>query len=252
MKMFKAKYLRVVKSENDEKEDQIFLYGFIGQDKWWDDDPTEPLTDLEVVRVIQECDAKGRPFHIRINSPGGYIMHGEPMITAISLCKSLVHTWVDGIAASMAFDIWASGHVRHMPENGKLMVHTSSGWTFGNSAQHRASAAMLDTFDEASIARFSRITGMNESDVIEKYYNHQDHWFSARQALEIGLIKEIESYEARHAMVDEPERLSYMQLLRMTAQYDFKDQHSQPLNEELYDWRHAHMQRLHILNQKYN
>lgn len=247
-----APYLRVVSSEGPDGEDEIFIYGYIGQEKWWDDDPTEPLTDLAVVKAIREADAKGRPFHIRINSPGGSVMHGEAIVSAIASARNTVHTHVDGIAASMAWDIWLRGHVRHFPDNGKAMIHTSSSATWGNAQDFRDSAEMLDKFDEASIAYMARVTGMPEDEIKTRFYDYKDHWLTARDLLDLGIITEIENAntDTRH-IIQHPERLTYRQLLQQVRAIDIIPTEA-PIEEptDQKNWRHDYMQRLHILHEK--
>lgn len=252
----KAPYFRVVTSDTT-GEDEIFLYGFIGNQKLWDDDPTEELTDLAVVQAIRAADAKNKPFHIRINSPGGYILHGEAIVSAINGARNTIHTHADGIVASMAWDIWLCGHVRHFPENAKGMVHCSGTYGWGNAQDMREAAEMLDKFDEASIIRMARITGMSEDEVKNRFYDYKDHWLTARELVELGIIEAIETGPARH-VIAAPERLTYRQLLQQAYNIEGAEPTppaDQPTDqpteiEPQRDWREEHMQRLSIIHQK--
>ena len=106
------KYMRVIKSMDDDME-ELLLYGFIGGYGYEDEDEDD-MRAAAVVKAIKELDRKGKEFNIRINSPGGSVFHGDPIVTAIRNCKNKVHTFIDGMAASMAADIWMAGDMRHL------------------------------------------------------------------------------------------------------------------------------------------
>lgn len=245
----KDQYFRVVTGEGPDGGDEIFIYGFIGQEKWWEDDLTEPLTDLAVVQAIRAADAKNKPIHVRINSPGGRVLHGEAIVSAIASARNTVHTYVDGIAASMAWDIWMRGHVRHFPDNAKGMVHTSSTIGIGNAENMRATADMLDKFDEASIAHMAKETGLSEEEIKSRFYDYKDHWLSARDVLELGLIEKIETGgETRH-VIHNPERLTYRELLQQVRAIETQTiQEQQASPEPVEDWRRQYLERLDYLN----
>jgi ATP-dependent Clp endopeptidase proteolytic subunit ClpP len=202
------KYMRVIKSMDDDM-DELLLYGFIGQYGYDEEDDMEAAT---VVKAIKELDRKGKDFNIRINSPGGSVFHGDPIVTAIRNCKNKVHTFIDGMAASMAADIWMAGDVRHMASNSKLMIHRTSTFAFGNAQQLREAADALDKFDEAAIKTFVELSGMDEDTVRSEFYDYKDHWLTAGDALTYGLISQIDTYEKGNS-----EDKTYRQLLMEAA-----------------------------------
>ncbi len=206
-------YFKVVTGDQDGTA-EMFLYGYIGQDFWWDEDMNEEsITDLAVVRSIRELEKNNSRINIRINSPGGSVMHGDPIISAIRASKAEVHTYVDGIAASMAFDIWLAGSVRHVSLNSKLMCHATSTIEFGTAKQMRQAADRLDKFDESAIEVFHAATGMDKEEIKTQFYDYEDHWMTANNALSLGLVQSIESYTTNTGVSD-PEKLSYRELLK--------------------------------------
>jgi ATP-dependent Clp endopeptidase proteolytic subunit ClpP len=208
----KDKYFRVVTGERD-GEAEVFLYGFIGQDFWWDEDmKKESITDISFIQSFRELEKEYKRINIRINSPGGSVMHGDPIIAAIRNSKAEVHTFVDGTAASMAADIWMAGHQRHMGVNSKLMIHSTWSVAIGNAKDMRASADQLDKFDESAIATFSKATGWSEDDTKDRFYNHEDHWLTAKDVAELGLIERVEDYQTDNQ--DEKEKKSHIEALK--------------------------------------
>ena len=238
---------------------ELYLYGYIGQkaDPFYGEDPEEDITDKAVVKAIRELEKQTGRINIRINSPGGSVMHGDPIITAIRNSKAEIHTYVDGIAASMAFDIWAAAKNRHASINSKLMIHATGGFAFGTAKDMRAAADMLDKFDQSAISTFADATGMSEDEIRSKFYDdYADHWMTAKDALEMGLIDEIEDYETA-LPVQNPEKYSYRQLLEHATKFytdgqqtkETKKAEGQKIEEE--SWREDYLRRLtHLMNLK--
>jgi ATP-dependent Clp endopeptidase proteolytic subunit ClpP len=233
-------YFRVIKSEGMDDLDELLLYGFIGQASY-DDDDEDDITAASVVKAIRECDKKRRPFRIRINSPGGSVFHGDAIVTAIRECRSEVHTYIDGMAASMAADIWMAGDKRHMASNSKLMIHRTSTFAFGNAQDLREAADALDKFDEAAINTFVELTSMGKDEAIERFYNYKDNWLTAADALMYGLIESIDTYEAK--MPDESR--TYRQLLTEAMRGTTSTEPTQtPEPEQQENWRQAYIDKL--------
>lgn len=61
--------------------------------------------------------------NIRINSPGGSILQGLSIVSAILTAKAQVVTYIDGVAASMAGIVAVAGHRVIMNDFAKLMIH---------------------------------------------------------------------------------------------------------------------------------
>jgi ATP-dependent protease ClpP protease subunit len=198
-----GEFFRVLTDE-DSNSAEIYLYGVIGQDFWWDEElDKESLTDLKVVREFKRLEKKFPRINVRINSVGGDVMHGDAIISAIRNSPAEIHTYVDGVAASMGADIWVNGQVRHMGINSKLMIHST--WTIavGNARDLRKAADVLDKYDEAAKQTFAAATGMSVDEVNERFYDPDDHWLTANDAKELGLIDEIDNVTAEQEVETE-------------------------------------------------
>ena len=77
---------------------ELKIYGVIGD--WWDGN-----TATDFVRAFQQMEREYDEIHIHINSPGGSVHEGLAIANAIKSSKKTVHTFVDGIAYSMAASI---------------------------------------------------------------------------------------------------------------------------------------------------
>jgi ATP-dependent Clp protease protease subunit len=211
MKVKKDKYFKVVTSEQGDSAD-ILLYGVIGQDFWWDENlEEESITDLAFYREFKRLEAKYDRINIRINSPGGSVLHGDAIVSLITQSPKEIHTYNDGLAASMAADIWVAGKTRHMSINAKLMIHCVSTIAIGNAQDMRDEADRLDKFDQSSIAFFAKATGMSEEEVKNQFYDYRDHWMTAQDVLDIGLIDRVEEYEVEMPVASDSK--SYQELV---------------------------------------
>jgi ATP-dependent protease ClpP protease subunit len=223
-KIFKNKkpapgdYLRVITSEENNKA-EMFLYGYIGQDFWWADDETreETLTDLAFVKEFRKLEAKYDEIHIRINSPGGSVFHGDAIISAIQNSEAAIHTYNDGMAASMGFDIWVAGNVRHMAENAKAMCHCTMSFAMGNTNDMLDAAEMLEKFDEAAISILAKETGLPAEEIKTRFYDGKDHWMIAKDLQELGLIDKPEG-EAEDVEPD-AEKMKPVELIQKFHQH---------------------------------
>lgn len=205
-------YFRVVTDTSNNKA-EMFLYGYIGQDFWWDEDLNEEsITDLAFLKEFRKLEKDYDEIHIRINSPGGSVFHGDAIISAITASDATIHTYNDGMAASMGFDIWVAGDVRHMSENAKNMIHATISMGVGNAKQLRETADMLDKFDEAAIGILAKRTGLTDEEIQTRFYDGADHWLTAKDTAELGLIEKAEDYETEETPED-AEKLTHSELI---------------------------------------
>jgi ATP-dependent protease ClpP protease subunit len=201
-----------------QKEDvaEIYIYGYIGQQSnpYCEEDDTEELTDMAILNALNELEHYAR-INIHINSPGGSIYHGDAIISAIARCSSEVHVYNDGMCASMAAQIWMSCTNRHMGKNAKLMVHSSITSVYGNSHTLRTEANNLDVFDASFIANMAEACGISEEEVKSQYFDGEDHWLSAKDCVNLGLIQQAEDYAVQ--IPDNVDRMNYGDVVRFYA-----------------------------------
>lgn len=116
-----------------------------------------------------------------INSPGGSVMDGYNIYSAILKSKTKVDTYCIGMAASIAGVIFQAGRDRIMSDYGFLMYHNPSGSTDG-----KVISMMKD-----SIATMTARSGKDESDILKMM--NKETFINASEALEYGLCDKIEA-----------------------------------------------------------
>lgn len=169
----------------------IFIYGIIGS-SWWD----SGTTASGFVQDFRALEAKYDRINIHINSPGGDIHEGLPIVNAIRASKKDVHTYVDGIAYSMAAIIAISAKTVHIASNGMLMMHNASTVIWGNAQELRTEADVLDKYDDSLLQTIADRTGESPKDIKEKWFNYKDNYLTASEAKDAKLVDVIENYQA--------------------------------------------------------
>lgn len=206
-------YFRVEAAANSE-EANLYIYGFIGQDYDWSESMKErSLTDFAVVKKIGELEASYKRINVRINSPGGSVYDGAAILTALLNSPAEIHTYIDGLAASMASYLWLAGTTRHMAAHSKLMLHACSSFCYGTALDMMEEAEMLEKHDSQFVAVIAELTGMPEEDVRNNYFDYRDHWITAQEANELGFIEEIESYKGQEPK-EGVENMTHAQLIQ--------------------------------------
>lgn len=193
---------------------EILLYGYIGQKDYWGDNTEEDITDVAFAKTLRELEKNNSRINVRINSPGGSMYHGNAIITAIQNSKSEIHTYNDGLAASMGADIWLCAKNRHMAENSLLMLHGPAGICMGTAKQMRNEADVLDKFEDTIVNMMIEATDMTEEEIRNDFYDGDDHWLNVQDCKKYGFITEKEeTYQAESNLPTDIQKMSYADIV---------------------------------------
>lgn len=165
---------------------RLFITGKINADSAMDFFKQVMLLNLE--------DDKA-PIFVFINSEGGEIVNGLQIYDTIVGSKAPIRTFCSGCAYSMGAVLFACGKERYMLPHSKLMLHEPllGGRIGGNASSIKSiSESLLET--KAMINRLLAFhTGKTETEIDE--LTSYDHYFSAQEAVEIGLADGIRSFK---------------------------------------------------------
>ena len=200
--------LSVVRNEADSTA-KILLYGVIGD--YWSD---EPLMATQFVRLLTSLEAKYDTINVHIHSPGGSVWEGLAICNAILSSKRTINTYNDGIAMSMGACILACGKNRFAAKGSITMIHNASTFSWGTSETLRQDATMLDTTDDVLAEYFADAMGQTVAQIKATYFDHKDHFLTAKEAEQLGLVTIIET-DAE----DVPENVHNMKLHQVAAFY---------------------------------
>ena len=126
-----------------------------------------------------------------INSPGGSVIDGMAIYDIMNWVEPDVATYTMGMAASMGSILLSSGAKgkRYSLPHSKIMIHQVSGGSVGQCADIQIMANEMKKHQSELYRILAENTGKTIKQ-IEKDAD-RDHWFTAQEALEYGLIDEI-------------------------------------------------------------
>jgi ATP-dependent Clp endopeptidase proteolytic subunit ClpP len=218
----KANFYEILNKSAETKTVDILIYGTIPsfeEDSWKMKNTAERFV-VDFKAMEKEYDR----INIHINSPGGSLYHGFPIFNAIVNSKKDVHTYNDGLAASMGGLLLLAGKKVHMAKNAMLMIHNALSFAYGNSQELKDHADKLDKYDGIIAQHFADKSGKDIADIQTKYLDYKDHFLTADEALKEGFVDVIEDYESEDAP---PSNIANMAFSEVMALYKPKEDKEQ-------------------------
>ena len=176
-------------------EATLYLYGPI--DSWggmWGVSATEVATALTTLpNDITDLT-------VRINSPGGEVFEAVAIMNLLRDHSARITARVDGLAASAASFLACSADETIMGGNTRLMIHDAWGIAIGNAEEMRAYADLLDNVSDDAADVYAAKAGATREDM--RGYMHAESWFSAEEAVALGLADSINTGEEDTAPAD--------------------------------------------------
>ena len=156
----------------------------------------EEVNDVSANLVVAqllflESEDPNKDIHLYINSPGGSVTAGFAIYDTMHYIKCDVSTICIGMAASMGAFLLAGGTKgkRFALPNADIMIHQPSGGAQGMASDIKIVAdKILDT--RKKLNQYLSVNTGQPLSVIEKDTD-RDHWMSAQEAKEYGLIDEV-------------------------------------------------------------
>lgn len=202
----------VINQDTSSKSVDVLLYGSIPAYDW--DNDTVKNKAEQFVAEFKALENDYDRINIHINSPGGSMVHGIPMFNAIASSEKEVHTYNDGIAASMAAVILLAGKTVHVAKNSLIMVHPASIYGRVNSKSLAEISQTLQAFDSIIINAIMDKTGLSEDEVTNRYMNGGDVWIKAQDAATAKMVDVVEDYAAEKLPKNgQVTNLSYMEVV---------------------------------------
>lgn len=128
------------------------------------------------------------PIQMFINSPGGDVVSGLQIYDTMQMIKAPVQTICTGMAASMAAVLLAGGNkgMRGAMPNSTIMIHQPIGGAFGQASDIAIANERIQFYKNKLYAILAEITGKTVKQIQKDC--DRDHWLSADEAKEYGLI----------------------------------------------------------------
>ena len=152
------------------------LDGQIGSD-WWSDGVTGEW-------VRSELASRAGDLTVWLNSPGGDVIEGSLIYTALREYPGYVTICVDGLAASAASVIAMAADELCMAPTSYLMIHRASTFAVGNVDDMDEAQRTLQAIDEGIAEAYRLKTGMSKGKILQMM--QETTWLNAAAAVKMG------------------------------------------------------------------
>lgn len=173
-----TKFFNIVPSSDESAS--LLLYGPVGE--------RERVDPAQVVAELMELQKHYKKIDIRVNSVGGEVFAGIAIFNALKTSKADISIYIDGVAASIAGVISLCGKPLYMSSNARLMLHRVKGGEYGTAKQLREAADMIEELEGTLAKMIAGRCGITPEEVTAKYFDGIDHWLTAKDAQQLGLI----------------------------------------------------------------
>lgn len=166
--------------DENKREATILLYKPIGS--FYDSETgemTEGIDGYEFAKELRFLEDMVDTIHVRINSVGGLVLDGWSIISAILNSKVEIITYNDGLAASIAGLIFASGHKRMAMDYSILMIHNPFGGS--EEALNKIRESLLTILENSSILDKDELDNLMEN----------ESYLTCLEAKKMGFVDEI-------------------------------------------------------------
>lgn len=146
----------------------------------------EDMAYIVVSQLLHLASLSDDPIMMYINSPGGSVMDGLPIIDTMKAIKPKVGTLVTGLAASMGAALLSSGEpgMRYALPNSQIMVHQVSSGTRGHVEDMRISYEHAMFLNTLLMQMIASNCGMTHKQLLE--VADRDKWITSKEGLEFG------------------------------------------------------------------
>ena len=156
------------------------------------DEVNSDTASLVIAQLLfLESQDPDKDIFLYINSPGGSVTAGMGIYDTMQYIKCDVSTICVGMAASMGAFLLAGGAKgkRMILPNAEVMIHQPSGGAQGQATEIQITAEWILRTKK----NLAKILAENCNQPVEKVMEdtERDHWMSAEQALEYGLVDHI-------------------------------------------------------------
>lgn len=170
-------------SETENGESTLRLDGEIASESWWGDEVTPKMFMSDLAEYA------GKDITVWINSPGGDVVAGSQIYTALKEHKGQVTVKIDGLAASAASVIAMAGEFVYMSPTSLLMIHDPMTIAMGNAEDMQQCIDVLNECKESIINAYSLKTGISRAKISRLMTD--ETWMNARKAVELGFADKI-------------------------------------------------------------
>jgi len=169
------------------EENTIYFYCPIGDKEALELNRLIRRLDIEMQYLANRLGCESVPIHLHIHSPGGSLFSGLAIVDTMLNCKTPIHTYIDGSAASAATLIACCGTKgkRSVGKNSFMLIHQPHIEWMGKLDDFRDEIKNQKELYEKIIDIYSSQTNFKKKE-LEDLLQHE-LWLNAETCVEKGL-----------------------------------------------------------------
>lgn len=152
-----------------------------------------------IAKSIIKASESSKEIYLLINSPGGSVIDGAGIISAIEASTVPVNTVCVQLCASMAAIIHQYGTKRLMTDRSILMFHNASAGVMGAVPQMKTRLNFLDRYTQKMDAYIAKRAGLNLDQFNTLFVN--EFWIDAEDSLDLKFNDEIVSIKDEESTI---------------------------------------------------
>lgn len=165
----------------NEKTREMFIYGQIGPADWG---------FIGADSIVEGLATLGDgPVSVRVNSPGGSVDEAVAAVENLRRHSGDVSVSVDALAASAATLFLVSGFKVTAAPRSMVMIHQPHTIAIGDAVSMRKTADILDKYSETLVDAYAAKMDASREEILAMVAD--ETWFTAKEALAIGLVDSI-------------------------------------------------------------
>lgn len=137
---------------------------------------------------LQSLDDKA-DISLYLNTPGGIVSAGLGIYDTMQIISPKVNTICTGLAASMGSILLAAGEKRSILPHARVMIHQPLGGVSGQASDILIEAEEMRKCRDELCNILSKHTKQSFDKVFQDM--DRDHWFTAQEAIDYGLVDKI-------------------------------------------------------------
>ena len=145
------------------------------------------ISTKDVGQVLDNLPDSVSQIILRVNSPGGEVFEGMAILNMLRAHKAKVIAVVDGLAASAASFIAVGCDETVMSPGTQMMIHSPSVIDWGNAAQLRKTADVLDSLEAGMIEIYTGKAGEKDWAALLA----EETWLTTSEAMQMGLADRV-------------------------------------------------------------
>ena len=169
---------------------ELYLYGTIAEQSWYDDDVTPQMFRDELMKG-------SGPITVWLNSYGGDCIAASQMYAMLMDYPFDVTVKIDGIAASAASVVAMAGTKVLMAPTACLMIHDPMTAAIGNADDMEKAIEMLTAVKDSIIDAYELKTGLDRKALAKMMA--EETWMDCHKAIELGFADGILQRDAMPA-----------------------------------------------------